>query len=162
MQVQNQKAPVSSVQLQPKNHHLKAFIRKTVLIGALATTTLLSAQDFKQIPFSKDSTMGSHFLRDYIDRKKELNQTPSTLEFVGKFEGKINAYKNIKLTDEITLSVSDQKKILQEIFFYENDNYIFRYIPPQYSKVEHIMWFPGNLDVFKKIPPKSNASSKKE
>lgn len=137
----------------PKKNSVGKVIRKAAFFTLLATTTpaLLNAQ-VQQIWFPKDSTGGNIKIAKlvYIEQKKEANQIPATIEFVGGFQISIfqnDIYKKLKINDDITLSISEQKLLFQKTFV-ENDKYVFFYTPPvDYGGVRVYL---GGLNVFKK------------
>ena len=135
-----------------QKHQFGSFVRKTVLVGTfvLATSSLLNAQ-VKQILFPKDSlNQGIKFTRAlYLADKRQSNQTPAPLEFVGSFEGGISKdpHTKLKLNNDIALSVAEQKALLQKPFF-ENDTHVFFYVTPK--ELDGVLIFNGSLDVFKK------------
>jgi len=162
MKTQKQKSEQKTLNLPQPQKHIGKFMRKAILVSTLAMSIpSLHAQDLKQILFQKDSANSKFVYSLYLNNKNEAHQTPDILEFLGEFEGAISkySYKEIKLIDQVTLSIADQKAIANSAWF-ENDKYVFFYVSPKY--MDGIKVIPGWLDVFKKIPPKSNASSEEK
>ena len=141
----NQEAKDMKKTLVPKS--TGNFIRKAVLISALALATpaFLNAQA-KQIFFPSDSTSAAKLISSlYSAKKKQANQTPATLEFIGGFEAYIEQYpKNaLKLTDDFSLTIEDQKSLRREPWL-ETDTHVLLYI------FEIKGNYLGSLYVFKK------------
>lgn len=162
--IQISKPKIIPSQSSSKKRSIGAFARTAALATGLAlvSSSALNAQ-IKQIWFPKDSSqvIFKYLRSSYSSDKKEMNQTPDSIEFLGGFEIDIPKYPraNIKLNESISISAAEQKDCFVNPFV-ENDKHVFFYSPPVY--MDGIKVYPGGLDVFKKITPQSNTSSQEK
>jgi len=150
IQIQKPKAIASSS--SPAKHSIGAFARTAALATGLAlvSSAALNAQ-VKQTLFPKDTSnpIVKFYHLHYPLDKKRMNQVPDSLEFLGEFEINISKYpyKDIKLNENISISIAEQKE-LPIYRFVENDKYVLFYAHPDVINEYQIL--PGRLYVFKK------------
>jgi len=109
------------------------FMRKALFTAGLAFATVfpLNAQEVKQLVSSRDSLKvnTSIYRSIYQTKKKNAGQAAANIEFVGQFKVSIpkNPLKELKITDNLVLSIDEQKALRKEGLIVETDTHVLSY-----------------------------------